>query len=711
MQSDKAFLRSSWCRPWLLSLLLVIATLIAYQPAWRGQPIWDDSGHLTKPELRSLGGLARIWTQLGATQQYYPLVHSVFWVEQRLWGNSTLGYHLVNILLHAFSALLLLRILQELEVPGAWLAAAIFALHPVQVESVAWISELKNTLSGALYLGAALAYLRFDRTRRRQLYAAALGLFALGLLSKTVIATLPGALLVVIWWKRGRLSGRQDALVVAPFFLMGMMSGLFTAWVERKFIGAQGRAFDFTILERFLIAGRAGWFYLGKLCWPAKLAFIYPRWSVRQAAWWQYLFPAAALLLLAALWAQRSRWRGPLAGLLFFVGTLFPALGFFNVFSFRYTFVADHFQYLASLGVITTASAGAALLLGRWKLWRRPAGIALCLVLLAVLSCLTWRQSRMYADVETLWRTTLNRNPDCALALCNLGSVLLEKGQADEAMDHLQKAVEIQPDFALAQNNLGSALLQEGRVNEAIPRFHAALSIPDEDGLVYAMAHNNLGWALFQTGQVDVAITHFLKALEILPDYAMAHVNFGAALLQKGQLDEAIAHFERALEIDPDDKRAGAMAHNNLGWIFLQRGQVDEAVAHFQKAVESLPNDARSHSNLGWSLLQKGQVDEAIAHLQKALELQPDFAEAHNSLGIALIQKGQTDEAMLHFQKALAVQPDYAQAHGNLGWILLRTGRLDEAIAHLQKALEIQPDNATIRSNLASALLKKGQSQ
>ena len=198
MQSDKAFLRSSWGRPWLLSVLLVAATLMAYEPAWRGQPIWDDDGHLTKPELRSLGGLARIWTQPGATQQYYPLVHSVFWVEQKLWGNATLGYHLVSILLHAFSALLLLRILQELEVPGAWLAAAIFALHPVQAESVAWISELKNTLSGVLYLGAALVYLRFDRTRRRQLYAGALGLFVLGLLSKTVIATLPGALLVVI---------------------------------------------------------------------------------------------------------------------------------------------------------------------------------------------------------------------------------------------------------------------------------------------------------------------------------------------------------------------------------------------------------------------------------------------------------------------------------------------------------------------------------
>ena len=265
-------------RGWICALLLVVITVLAYQPVWHGGFIWDDDAHVTSPQLRSLDGLARIWIQLSATQQYYPLVHSAFWLEHRLWGNSPLGYHLVNILLHAFAALLLARLLQRLKIPGAWLAAAIFALHPVQVESVAWVSELKNTLSGTFYLGAALAYLRFDQSRRRGDHALALGLFLLGLMSKTVIATLPAALLVVCWWQRGRLSWRRDALPLVPFFVTGVAAGLFTAWVERHFGGAQGSEYDFSIVERFLIAGRAIWFYLGKLCWPVNLVFMYPRW-------------------------------------------------------------------------------------------------------------------------------------------------------------------------------------------------------------------------------------------------------------------------------------------------------------------------------------------------------------------------------------------------------------------------------------------------
>jgi len=320
---------------WLFALILIAVTAIAYSPAWSGKYLWDDHDHITEPRLRSLDGLVQIWTKPGATQQYYPLLHSAFWLEHKLWGDAVLPYHLVSIFLHGISGLLVWRILLKLEVPGAWLAAAVFALHPVQVESVAWITELKNTLSGVLFFGAALLYLKFDQSRAWKTYALSLGLFFLALLCKTVVAVLPAVLLVVFWWKRGRLSWKRDAGPLIPFFILGVGAGLVSAWLERNMVGAHGEAFSFSLIERCLIAGRAFWFYLFKLFWPANLSFIYPQWKIEPGTWWQYLFPLAALVTLAALWKLRHKFRAPLATMLLFVGILFPILGFLNIYYFQ----------------------------------------------------------------------------------------------------------------------------------------------------------------------------------------------------------------------------------------------------------------------------------------------------------------------------------------------------------------------------------------
>jgi tetratricopeptide (TPR) repeat protein len=651
-------------RGWLWGLLLVIATFVAYQAAWNGKPIWDDAAHLTYPELRSWSGLVRIWTVPGTTQQYYPLTSTVFWVEAKFWGDSTLGYHLVNILLHATAALLLLTILRTLQVPGAGLAAAIFALHPVQVESVAWISELKNTFSGVFFFGSALAYLRFDRTRNKAVYVGALVLFVLGLLAKTVIATLPAALLVVFWWQRGKLSWKQDVLALIPFFAAGITAGLFTSWMERQVIGAQGSGFNFSLVERCLIAGRAIWFYLGKLFWPADLIFSYPRWKISQAMGWQYFFPAAAALLLGVLWVLRRWARGPVAALLFFIGTLFPALGFLNVYPFIYSFVADHFQYLACCGPIVAASVGIhAVFQGfreRRLVWER----AFCAMLLAALGFLTWRQCRMYADIETLWRRTIDRNPDCWLAQNDLGAVLYEKGQLDQAIVRFRSALAIQPDYAEAQNNLGSALARKGQLDEAIIRFRKAVAIRPN----FAEAHLHLGNALLRKGQVDEAILEFQKAVAVRPDLAQLHDTLANALLQKGQVDEAIVQFQKTLEIHPDDDQA----HYSLGIALHQKGLTDEAILEFQEAVAIRPGFAEAQNNLGNCLLQKGRVDEAVTRLRKALEIHPDYPHAHYNLGNALLQKGQVDEAIVQFQRALAIQPDSAEPRRMLAGIAWR---------------------------------------
>ncbi len=557
-------------RDWYFVAALALSVVLVYHAAWHGRLLWDDDSHVTRPELQSWQGLYRIWFDLGATQQYYPLLHSTFWFEHKLWGDAVLGYHLANILLHAAAAVLVALVLRRLKVPGAYLAAAIFALHPVQVESVAWITEQKNTLSAVFYLGAMLIYLRFDWTRRTPLYLAALALFVLGLLSKTVTATLPAGLLVIFWWQRGRLSWKRDVAPLVPFFAIGAVAGLFTAWVERKLIGAEGAAFDLTPVDRCLIAGRAIWFYLGKLFWPRELIFIYPRWHVSQAVWWQYAFPLAALLLLGLLWAVRRRWRGPLAGFLFFIGTLFPVLGFCNVFPFIYSFVADHFQYLAALGIITLTAAGLALLLGRRGLWNQPPAYAVSLGLLAILAGLSWQQSRRYADDETLFRATIAENPDCWMAQVWVGVFAGRRGQIDEAAAHFERALELKPDCALAQYDFGRTLADVGQSDEAMAHYQEALKINPR----YADAHFSLAKVLAGRRRFDEAITHYEEAIDIRPDDANAHNNLGSALASCGRIDEAIVQYQKALEIKPDD----TAARDNLGEAQLQRDSPGKTV-------------------------------------------------------------------------------------------------------------------------------------
>ncbi|SRR5579884_1514964 len=443
------------------------------------------------PDLRSLHGLWRIWFDLGATQQYYPLLHSAFWLEHRLWGDAVLGYHLLNVLLHVMAACLVVLIVKRLGLPGAWLAAYIFALHPVCVEAVAWISEQQTTLSALFYLAAALAYLRFDETRRRSHYFRSLALFVLALLSKTVTATLPAALLVVLWWRKGRLSWKHHALPLLPWFAAGATAGLFTAWVERRYIHAEGADFFLTMGERFLLAGRVIWFYLAKVLWPANLIFTYPRWKVDPAAGAQYLFPvgvvglAAGLMLLA-----RRRHRGPLAGFLLFAGTLFPALGFFNVYPFIYSYVADHFQYLATLGILVPLACGLAMARERIPA-ARPLVPSVAGVVLAMLFVLTWRQSGMYRNAETLYRETLRRNPESWMAHNNLGVILAGKpSRLPDAIAEFEASLRLKPDNRQAQNNLADALLTIGRIPEAIPHLQAALALNP----TLEETHYNLAW-------------------------------------------------------------------------------------------------------------------------------------------------------------------------------------------------------------------------
>jgi Flp pilus assembly protein TadD len=366
--------------------------------------------------------------------------------------------------------------------------------------------------------------------------------------------------------------------------------------MERNLVGAEGTAFERSAVERVLIAGRAAWFYLGKLFWPADLAFVYPRWQISKGIWWQHLAPVSVLAALAGLWALRRRWPGTLVGALFFLITLFPALGFFDIYPFLFSFVADHFQYLASLGIISLVGAGAARLLDRFPPWRRAAQTA-CLALLASLAVLTWRQSHLYADRETLYRAVIRSNASCWMAYNNLAGALISRGATDEAMSLAKRALELKPD--------------------------------------YPEAHNNLALALGQRGQLEEALVHYRRALDLEPGYAEAHNNLGFALAARGQIEEAISHYRRAMAIDPGQ----AGVHYNLAMAILARGQPDAAAAHLRRAVELQPEFLEARNNLGILLARAGHLDEAIEQFRKALETQPSSTEVRRNLDLALARR------------------------------------------------------------------------
>src|ERR1700722_11559762 len=662
---------------WHFVLFLVATTLIAYLPVWHAGFLWDDDILLTaNPLIKDPQGWWRFWVTT-RTPDYFPVMSSAFWLEWRLWGMNATGYHVTNVLLHASSAILLWRVLLRLNVPGAWLAAAIFALHPVNVASVAWIAELKNTLSFFFFALSLLSYLKFDDANQRRWYWISIGAFVLALLSKTAAAPLPFVLIGIAWWRRGRVEWK-DVWRSAAFFAVAGSLALITIWFQYHNAIRHDIVRTDSFWSRLAVAGRAVWFYFYKALFPVNLIPIYPRWNIGAVTMISFV---PGLLLAAGFfvcWLYRAKWGKPfLFGLGYAVVMLLPVLGFLNISFFRYSLVADHYQYFAIVGIIALTAAGITKALNPF-----PKGkMAFCGALLLLLAVLTWKQADVYRDAQTLWRTTLTGNPDSWLAHNNLGDALFQKGNVDDAIVQFQQALQINPGYAQAHNNFGNALLQKKNVNGAIVQFQQALQInPD-----YADAHYNLGNALLQKGNVDGAIAQFQQALQIKPDYAEAYNNLGNALLQKGNVDEAIVHYQQALQIKPDD----AEAYNNFGNALLQKGNVDEAIAHYQQALQIKPDYAEAHNNLGNALLQKGNVDEAIAHYQQALQINPDYAKACYNLGNALLQKGNVDEAIPHFRKALEINPDYAEAHNNLGEVLFQKGKADEAVIHLQKALEL----------------------
>ncbi|HEU5239214.1 MAG TPA: tetratricopeptide repeat protein, partial [Pyrinomonadaceae bacterium] len=593
--------RAFWRGNWIWGFLLIALVFIAYARVLGAGFIWDDESHLTRnPCIIGPLGLKEIWTSARAV--YYPLVLTTFWTVHKFAGLSPWPYHLLNVLLHAGSAVLLWQVLRQLNVRGAWLGAALWALHPVMVQSVAWVTELKNTQSCFFYLLAIFYFLKWDERlritrisriqeaddqggavsrspgRRAEegrsllLFGLSLSFFIFATLSKPSVVMLPVILALCLWWRTGRVRWR-DVVALAPFLLISALASVWTILEQKFHAGAIGAEWAQTWPERLIITGRAIWFYVAKLAWPHPLIFIYPRWEIDSSQLIAYLPLLAALAGLLALWLIRAKWsRAALFAAAYYVVSLFPVLGFFSVYFFRYSFVSDHFQYLASMGPL--ALAGVAIVTASGRLTRSlplsrhdgppvpvarvpaapfdelrklsrantdalqfsgnidvarsksfllPATSGIFLLLLVFL---TWQQTAVYHNLITLYAATLTKNPGCWMAHYNLGIALSDQGDTDGAIAHYRQAVELRPSYAEAHYNLGRLLAQKGRPDEAIAHYEKALEINPSD----AEAHNNLGATLFASGHVDEAIAHYRKALAIQPDYADASCNLASAL-------------------------------------------------------------------------------------------------------------------------------------------------------------------------------------
>ena len=662
---------------------LGLMVFVSYLPAmlWGGF-ILDDRILTNAEPVQEVSGLWQIWfspSALGEEGHYWPLVYTTFWLEHKLWGYAPAGYHIVNVLLHLANTLLLWHLLRRLAVPGAWVVAAVFAVHPLHVESVAWIIERKDVLSGLFYLTALLAWMRFVERPNPRRYACPLALYAAALLSKSIAITLPAALLIWHWWKQGRVTS-TDLLRLVPFGVVGLV---ITVGDLSFYQSVEPLSLGYSFIERTLIATRALWFYAGKLLWPSELAFTYPLWGIRVADPLAWGYPIAAVALVVALWYFRQQLgRGPLAGALFFAVTLLPVLGFVDYGYMQFSFVADRFQYLAGIGILAIVIGMAAYGVGRLSdLWQKGA-LGVAVVALAVLGLLTWRQANLYRDHETLHRHIISLNPQARSAHLNLSMALYRQARYGEALEAARVAVEQRPDYSKAHANLGEILNALGRFEEAEAHLRRAIALnPQEKN-----AHFNLGNTLCEQGRYEEALEAARVAVEQRPDFAEAHTTLGIALTTLGHLEEAEAHLRRAIVLNPRTQNV----HLNLGMTLYYQGRFEEALDAARVAVEQHPDFALAHANLGLALNALGRSKEAGTHLRGALDLNP--VDSFQKLIELLTPQGRYEEAMDLIAQAAALAPDSMQAaklHFLMGETARENGQPEAAAEHYMNTLEM----------------------
>ena len=600
---------ASICRPdWMMSRTLQIgmvigilaAVFVVYAPAMKAGYVWDDDHLLNDRLVRDRNGIARIWF---SPTEYddFPVTRSLLWAQRQLWQNRAAGYHGTNITLHALGAVLLWLVLRRLRVPGAWLAALLFAVHPVNVATVAWISEQKNTLCFVFTALTILGFLAFDLHGRKRGYMAALVLFFLALGSKTAVVALPVFLLALSWYEHGTLT-RKAVLRTVPFFVLSLAAGLATIWFQQtRAIGGDVVRPE-GMLSRIATAGWAPWFYALKTVFPANLMMIYPRWDLARPNVLSFVPGVLYAACFVGAWLLRERGRGPLLALAAHVLMLLPILGLVEMYYSRFSLVSDHLQYFAMPAMIALAVGAIARLLRRGGQRAMQLGVVVGLVIACVFGTLTFQRAGLFRNQETLWRDNVERNPECWIGLGNIAVELAKRGEDAEAVRLLETAVKMRPDFVKGWNNLGFIHSKMGQPDKAIGYLEQALAVKP----TYAEAHKNMADVLANQGRDDKAHEHYLAAIQHLPDYAEAHSNCGTFLARRGRIEKALGCFRRAVASDP----YFADAYFNLGAALLETGETQEALRSFQRAVDLKPEllpVIQSHPALGVVREQMGE--------------------------------------------------------------------------------------------------------
>jgi len=632
-------------------LAIVLLTSIFYYPSLSNDFIWDDDDYiLNNFSIQRPEGLKDIWLSY-KTPQYYPVVFTSFWIEYHTWGARPLGYHVVNLMFHIFNALLIYAILLKIYKTLAFPVALIFALHPVHVETVAWITERKNIYGAFFYLLAVWFYTRFFESDHRRDYAFSFISFVLALLSKSITVTFVAVPLLIRWWQQKRLR-KVDFINLIPFGFIGLLAGLNTVYLEIVRVGAKGDNWSLPLWGHLVLPGKIILFYIYKLLLPFKLMFFYPRWDIDPSMPWQWLPVCAIVAILVLFYMYKDQiGRGAFATFFFFTASLFPALGFFNVYPMIYSYVADHFQYIASIGMIIFLCGAAEFAFERFVLPRvslnsKHRRITLWL-LLGVISFIfgfnVISYSHVFKNRETLFSDVIRKNPGAWMAYNNLGLVYISKGEIRKALDHYRKTLKIKPDDCVAHTNLGTIYRNQGLWEKAKASYETCLQADP----TYAIAYSNLGLVYVHSGDMQQAQALFEKAASLDPMANDAHLNLGRLFLQQKRYDESLTHFKKAIDIYPYDKNA----YLQMGMLYAQMGNTKNAERAFQKVLQIDPNNIHAYNNLGILFRRENRLKAATDQFRKAVQLDPDFIQARYNLGEVLLSSGQKQAALFHFSE------------------------------------------------------------